>query len=207
VAQEDLVDRPLLLRLHCLSLLKLPENSPLDLPVQRSKVLIHIYVLFCFHATVVDVVVDVDVDVDVDVVIRYLHLPPISKFFFTAAPLDMVFVIDGPPTITDEEFTMAIKFIITIINAFPVSPLGVHIGVVVEKPSGTIVVELARYKEKSHVDAAVREIISALSDDKGATPSIGKKRSGVQGRGTTLAITLAAPVISGSDQLDVVVTS
>jgi hypothetical protein len=74
VAQEGLVDPPLLLRLHCLSLLKLPENSPLDLPVQRSKVLIHIYVLFCFHATVVDVVVDVDVDV----VIRYLHLPHIK---------------------------------------------------------------------------------------------------------------------------------
>ena len=89
-----------------------------------------------------------------------------------------MFVIDGPPTITDDEFKMAIKFIISIINAFPVSPRGVHIGVVVEQPSNRIMVELARYKEKSNVDAAVREIISSLSDDdKGGTSPIGKKRS------------------------------
>ena len=79
------------------------------------------------------------------------------------APLDIVFVIDGPPTIDKHEFEMAIKSIISIINSFPVTPLGVHIGVVVEQPSKKTVIELGRYQEKSHIDAAVREIISATS--------------------------------------------
>lgn len=76
---------------------------------------------------------------------------------------------------------MAIKFIGSIIDAFPVSPLGVHIGVVVELPANTIVIELGQYKEKPNVDAAVREIISAASDSGDGAPSgvyyIGKGRA------------------------------
>ena len=60
---------------------------------------------------------------------------------------------------------MAIKFIIGITNSFPVTPWGVHVGVVVQLPSNKIVVELGSYKEKAHIDAAVRQIILAIKDD------------------------------------------
>jgi hypothetical protein len=91
----------------------------------------------------------------------------------------MVFVIDGPPTITSDELKMAIKFIISIINSFPVTPWGAHIGVVVEQPSNKIVIDLGRYKEKSHIDAAVREIISSTSDSNEGNRPVGKRISHV----------------------------
>ncbi len=108
--------------------------------------------------------------------------------------MDIVFVIDGPPSITDEEFEKKIRFIINIINSFPVSPLGVHTGVVVQQPSNRFVIDLGRYKEKPHVDSAVREIISSLSDINGKKRSVVRRyeeKSIGKGRGRSLVIIAA----------------
>jgi hypothetical protein len=77
----------------------------------------------------------------------------------------MVFVIDGSTSVGFDDFKISIKFIISIIDAFPVTPWGVHIGVVVVQPSNQIVIELGQYKEKAHVDAGIRQITYPNGDN------------------------------------------
>ena len=73
---------------------------------------------------------------------------------------------------------MAIKFIINVINAFPVTPLGVHVGAIVQQPSGSVEIGLGQYKEKPNVDAALRQI-SPYNDESAGTANVpgAKKRS------------------------------
>ena len=77
----------------------------------------------------------------------------------------MVFVIDGSTSVGFDDFKISIKFIISIIDLFPVTPWGVQIGIVVVQPSNQVVVELGRYKEKAHVEAAIRQIIYPNGDN------------------------------------------
>lgn len=76
-----------------------------------------------------------------------------------------MFVIDGSTSVGFDDFKISIKFIISIVDAFPVTPWGVQIGVVVVQPSAQVVIELGRYKEKSHVNAAIRQIIYPNGDN------------------------------------------
>lgn len=77
----------------------------------------------------------------------------------------MVFVIDGSTSVGFDDFKISIKFIISIIDAFPVTPWGVHIGVIVVQPTNQIVIELGRYKEKANVDASIRQVIYPNGDN------------------------------------------
>ena len=77
----------------------------------------------------------------------------------------MVFVIDGSTNVGFDDFMISIKFIISIIDAFPVTPWGVQIGVVVVQPSSQIVIDLGEYKEKAHVDAAIRQVVYPNGDN------------------------------------------
>ena len=70
----------------------------------------------------------------------------------------MVFVIDGSTSVGLDDFRLSLNFIISIVNAFPLSPLGVHVGIVVVQPTKQVVVELGLYKEKPSVNAAIRQI-------------------------------------------------
>ena len=79
--------------------------------------------------------------------------------------MDIVFVIDGSTSVGFDDFKISIKFIISIIDYFPVTPWGVHIGVVVVQPSGQVVIDLGKYKEKAYVDAAIRQIIYPNGDN------------------------------------------
>lgn len=77
----------------------------------------------------------------------------------------MVFVIDGSTSVGFDDFAISIKFIISIIDSFPVTPWSFQIGVIVVQPSDQIVIELGQYKEKAHVDAGIRQIFYPNGDN------------------------------------------
>ena len=77
----------------------------------------------------------------------------------------MVFVIDGSTSVGFDDFKISVKFIISVIDAFPVTPWGVHIGVVVVQPAYQIIIDLGQYKEKAYIDAAIRQIIYPNGDN------------------------------------------
>jgi collagen type XII alpha len=79
--------------------------------------------------------------------------------------VDIVFVIDGSTSVGVDDFKISISFIIDIIDSFPVTPWGVQIGFVVVQPADQIVVELGDYKEKAHVDAAIRQVVYPNGDN------------------------------------------
>ena len=78
--------------------------------------------------------------------------------FSPLAPVDILFVIDGSTSVGSNDFTLSIKFIINIIDAFPVTPWGVQIGVIVVQPSNQVAIDIGVYKEKANVDARIRLI-------------------------------------------------
>ncbi len=77
----------------------------------------------------------------------------------------MVFVIDGSTSVGFDDFKISVKFITSVIDAFPVTPWGVHIGAVVVQPAYQIVIDLGQYKEKAYVDAAIRQILYPNGDN------------------------------------------
>jgi collagen type XII alpha len=79
--------------------------------------------------------------------------------------VDIVFVIDGSTSVGVDDFKISINFIIDIIDSFPVTPWGVQIGFVVVQPADQIVVDLGDYKEKAHVDAAIRQVVYPNGDN------------------------------------------
>ena len=72
--------------------------------------------------------------------------------------MDLVFIIDGSTSVGLDDFKLSLNFIISIVNQFPVTPLGVHVGVIVVQPSNQVVIELGLYKEKFTVNGAIRQI-------------------------------------------------
>lgn len=72
--------------------------------------------------------------------------------------MDLVFVIDGSTSVGLDDFKLSLNFIISIVNEFPVSPLGVQVGVIVVQLTNQVVIELGLYKEKFTVNGAIRQI-------------------------------------------------
>ena len=77
----------------------------------------------------------------------------------------MVFVIDGSTSVGLDDFKISIKFIISIIDSFPVTPWSFQIGVIVVQPSDQIVIDLGQYKEKAHVGGGIRQIFYPNGDN------------------------------------------
>ena len=71
------------------------------------------------------------------------------------AAVDLGFIIDGSDTMGEENFKRALHFARDIVNAFPVSLDGVHIGLVVVSKEAELVFRFNLYTSKSIVGAVM----------------------------------------------------
>ena len=75
--------------------------------------------------------------------------------YLSLAAVDLGFIIDGSDSMGEANFKRALRFSRDIVNAFPVSLDGVHIGLVVVSNEAILVFRFDLYTSKSVVDAVI----------------------------------------------------
>ena len=75
--------------------------------------------------------------------------------FYCAAAIDLGFIIDGSDTMGEGNFKRALHFARDIVNAFPVSLEGVHVGLVVVSNEAMLIFRFSLYNSKSVVGAVM----------------------------------------------------
>ena len=73
------------------------------------------------------------------------------------AAVDIIFVIDGSDAMGKQNFITVLDFVLDIVNAFPISVEGVHVGLVIITDKAVMSFQLNLYTDKSTLNSVIRQ--------------------------------------------------